>query len=128
MSSMGVKIMVVDDSALSRRMMRRILEDAGYVVIEEADGATALTLYPVQKPAIVMLDLIMTGMYGLQVLLAVRGIDPEARVIIASADLQRATQNEVKEAGAAGFVIKPFSAPDVLRTVEKVLSDGSSWS
>lgn len=128
MSDANVKILVVDDSALSRRMMRRILEDAGYAVIEESHGAAAIERYASEQPALVMLDLIMTGMYGLEVLVALRRIDPVARVIIASADLQRATRDEVKSAGASGFVAKPFQAEDVVRAVEAVLPGGTAWT
>jgi two-component system chemotaxis response regulator CheY len=116
---MGTKIMVVDDSALSRRMMRRILESGGHDVIEASDGIGALESYALEKPSVVVLDLVMSGMYGLEVLVELRTIDPGARVVIASADIQRATRDEALAAGAVGFVSKPFQDHEVLGTIER---------
>ena len=117
-------IMVVDDSGLSRRMMRRILEGAGHAVVEYADGASALARYEIEKPALVVLDLVMTGMYGLDVLIELRRRHPDARVIVASADVQRATRDEVMKAGAIGFVSKPFVADAVIAAVDAALGPG----
>ena len=117
MSATGARVMVVDDSAMSRRMMRRILEDGGHSVTEEADGRTAIERYALERPEVVMLDLVMTGMYGLDVLMELRRADPDARVIVASADIQSATRDEVMAAGACGFVGKPFMAQAVLAAV-----------
>ena len=63
-----MKVLIVDDSALSRRTLRRILESAGYEVVEADDGMTALEVYFLEKPNLVLLDLVMKGMYGLDVL------------------------------------------------------------
>ncbi|GAC1394786.1 MAG: response regulator [Polyangiales bacterium] len=119
---MGAKVMVVDDSALSRRMMRRILEGGGHEVAEETNGIAALERYALEKPALVVLDLVMAGMYGLDALIELRRLDPHARVIVASADIQRATRDEAMAAGARGFVSKPFVADDVLRAVDAALA------
>ncbi len=118
---MNKKIMVVDDSALSRRTLRRILEGAGYSVVEAEEGMAALELYFIEKPDLVLLDLVMKGMYGLDVLAKLRELDAGARVIVASADIQTSTQAMVDEAGAADFINKPFSAENVLGAVNSVL-------
>ncbi len=65
---MSAKILVVDDSGLARRSTRRVLEAAGYEVVEADEGLSALERYFVEKPAVVLLDLVMKGMYGLDVL------------------------------------------------------------
>src|SRR5262245_30663811 len=106
-------VMVVDDSAMSRRIMREMLESAGYEVIEAGDGMAALEMYFLQKPDVVLLDLIMRGMYGVDVLRKIREFDAQARVIVASADIQTSTRKLVEEAGAVGFVTKPFDRKDV---------------
>src|SRR5918998_5109166 len=106
---MSKKIMVVDDSALSRRTLRRILEGAGYSVVEAEEGMAALELYFIEKPDLVLLDLVMKGMYGLDVLAKLREMDAGARVIVASADIQTSTRAMVEEAGATDFINKPFS-------------------
>lgn len=122
---MSVKILMVDDSALSRRTLRRILESAGYEVVEAADGMAALEVYFLEKPDLVLLDLVMKGMYGLEVLLKLREMDQHARVVIASADIQSSTRKIVDEAGALGFINKPFVPEQVIAAVEAALTEGA---
>ena len=123
---MSKKIMVVDDSALSRRTLRRILEGAGYSVVEAEEGMAALELYFIERPDLVMLDLVMKGMYGIDVLAKLREMDADARVIVASADIQTSTRAQVFEAGAADFINKPFSAEGVLGAVNTALGGGAA--
>jgi two-component system, chemotaxis family, chemotaxis protein CheY len=120
---MSAKILVVDDSALSRRTMRRILETAGHSVVEADEGMAALETYFLEKPDLVFLDLVMKGMYGLDVLAKLREMDAGARVIVASADIQSSTRTMVEEAGARAFVTKPFVAEQVLAAVGAALSE-----
>src|ERR1044072_8974973 len=121
---MSQKILIVDDSALSRRTLRRILETAGYEVVEANDGMTALELYFLEKPSLVLLDLVMKGMYGLDVLVKLREMDPNALVVVASADIQSSTRKLVDEAGAQAFINKPFLSEQVITTVEAALAEG----
>jgi two-component system, chemotaxis family, chemotaxis protein CheY len=125
---MTCKILLVDDSGLARRSTRRILEGAGYDVVEADDGISALERYFVEKPDVVMLDLVMKGMYGLEVLTKLRELDPDARVIVVSADVQTSSRNLVQDAGAAGFLNKPAAAEDLLAMVALAAQGGSSWS
>ena len=121
---MNQKILIVDDSALSRRTLRRILESAGYEVVEADDGMIALELYFLEKPSLVLLDLVMKGMYGLDVLVKLREMDPKALVVVASADIQSSTRKLVDEAGALAFINKPFVSEQVIATVEAALTEG----
>ncbi len=121
---MSAKIMVVDDSGLSRRTLRRILEAAGHTVVEAEEGMAALEAYFLEKPDLVFLDLVMKGMYGLDVLVKLREMDAGARVVIASADVQTTTREMAEEAGACGFVTKPFVAEQVLTAVDAALAGG----
>lgn len=121
---MSQKILIVDDSALSRRTLRRILESAGYEVVEADDGMTALELYFLEKPSLVLLDLVMKGMYGLDVLVKLREMDPKALVVVASADIQSSTRKMVDEAGALAFINKPFVSEQVIAAVEAALAGG----
>jgi two-component system chemotaxis response regulator CheY len=121
---MSQKILIVDDSALSRRTLRRILESAGYEVVEADDGLTALELYFLEKPSLVLLDLVMKGMYGLDVLVKLREMDPKALVVVASADIQSSTRKLVDEAGALAFINKPFLSEQVITAVEAALAEG----
>src|SRR4026207_542076 len=117
---MSGKVLIVDDSALSRRTLRRILESASYEVVEADDGMTALEVYFLEKPSLVLLDLVMKGMYGLDVLVKLREMDPNALVVVASADIQSSTRKLVDEAGALGFINKPFIS-------EQVIASGNKW-
>ena len=121
---MSQKILIVDDSALSRRTLRRILEPAGYEVVEANDGMTALELYFLEKPRLVLLDLVMKGMYGLDVLVKLREMDPKALVVVASADIQSSTRKMVAEAGAHAFINKPLMSEQVIAAVEAALAEG----
>jgi two-component system chemotaxis response regulator CheY len=118
------KILIVDDSGMSRRTMRKILETDGYEVIEAEDGLIALEKYALEKPDLVMLDLTMAGMYGLDVLKNLRQMNPQVRVIIASADIQSSSQEMAISEGAKGFIIKPFNSGKVLSAVNAVLKEG----
>lgn len=115
------RILVVDDSGLARRGTRRVLEGAGYSVAEAEDGMVALERYFVEKPDLVLLDLVMKGMYGLEVLAKLRELDPDARVIVLSADIQTSSRQLVNEAGAAAFLNKPVAPDDLLAAVGGVL-------
>lgn len=123
---MSEKILIVDDSALSRRTLRRILESAGYEAVEADDGMTALELYFLEKPNLVLLDLVMKGMYGLDVLMKLREMDPKALVVVASADIQSSTRQMVDEAGALAFINKPFISEQVIAAVETALAEGAT--
>jgi two-component system chemotaxis response regulator CheY len=122
---MRPKILIVDDSSLSRRTLRRILETAEYDIVEADDGMVALETYFLEKPSLVLLDLVMKGMYGLDVLVKLREMDQQARVVVASADIQSSTRKMVDEAGALGFINKPFISEQVLATVEAALTEGA---
>jgi two-component system chemotaxis response regulator CheY len=117
------KVLVVDDSALARRRARTILEEAGYEVGEAEDGMSAIESYYLAKPDIVLLDLVMKGMYGLDVLTRLRQIDSSARVIVVSADVQHSSHELVSQAGAAGFLTKPLDADEILALLRTTLSE-----
>ena len=115
------KIMVVDDSGLSRRVSRKILEEAGHRVVDAEDGMAALERYFLEKPDLVLLDVTMKGMTGIEVLLRLRELDPEARVIIVTADVQDSTRQLTDDGGAIGFVTKPIVADRILLAVDAAL-------
>jgi two-component system chemotaxis response regulator CheY len=118
---MSARFLVVDDSGLARRRARSILEGAGYEVLEAEDGMSALERYFVARPDVVVLDLVMKGMYGLDVLAKLREIDQGAKVIVVSADVQTSSQQLVNDAGAAGFLIKPLEADQILPLIRTTL-------
>jgi two-component system chemotaxis response regulator CheY len=121
---MSARILVVDDSGLARRRARSILEGAGYEVLEAEDGMSALERYFVSRPDVVVLDLVMKGMYGLDVLTKLREMDESAKVIVVSADVQTSSQQLVSDAGASGFLIKPLEADQILPLIRVTLEGG----
>jgi two-component system chemotaxis response regulator CheY len=125
---MTAKVLLVDDSGLARRSTRRLLEDAGHVVVEAEDGLSALERFAVDKPDVVLLDLVMKGMYGLDVLEKLREMDPGARVIVVSADVQTSSRDMVQAAGASGFINKPAPPAEVLAMIEQVMKGAAPWN
>jgi len=122
------KILLVDDSAMARRAARQILESAGYSVAEAEDGLIALERYFLEKPDLVLLDLVMKGMNGLDVLKKLTEMDGQVRVIVVSADVQDSSRELAESGGAAGFLNKPIDREALLRAVSKTLQTGSSWN
>jgi len=125
---MKAKVLIVDDSALARRTMRSMLEEMGHTVEDASDGATALEKFFVSPPDVVILDLVMTGMYGVDVLNKMRELNPAARVIIATADVQQSTADQVRAAGAKGILNKPVTREKLKVILEAVLQGGEQWN
>ena len=119
---MTQRVLIVDDSALSRRTLRQILEPEGYDIVEAEDGLIALERYFLEKPDVVLLDLVMKGMYGLEVLTKLRELDAEAKVVVVSADIQTSSKELVEQAGAKAFVNKPFDRAEILQALASVLA------
>jgi two-component system chemotaxis response regulator CheY len=114
-------ILIVDDSSFSRRTLKRMLEPTGYTVLEAHDGASALERYFLDRPNLVLLDMNMADMHGLEVLQKLRELDPQAVVVVASADIQSSTRTLTETGGARGFITKPFRGEQVLQVVNAVL-------
>jgi two-component system, chemotaxis family, chemotaxis protein CheY len=122
---MKTRVLIVDDSALARRNLRQILESANCEVDEAEDGLSALERYFLEKPDVVLLDLVMRGMYGLEVIEKLRQLDPLAKVVVVSADVQTSSQQLVDQAGAKAFITKPFDREEIIGTLKAVLGGTS---
>lgn len=117
-----MKILVVDDAAFMRMMIKDILVKNGYDVVgEAANGAEAVVRYRELEPDLVTMDITMPEMDGLTALREIRRSHPTARVIMCSAMGQQAMVLEAIQAGARDFVVKPFQADRVLDAVKKAL-------
>ena len=123
-----MKVLIVDDSALSRRMLRRSMEELGHICTEACDGVTALERYALEKPDLVVLDLVMPGLSGFDVLQALKGLDPNARVLVCSSDLQTISRDRVKRDGALGMLNKPVTLEQVSAALNAVRTQGHVWS
>jgi two-component system, chemotaxis family, chemotaxis protein CheY len=125
---MKPRILVVDDSSLTRRTLRGALEEMGYEVEDVPDGTRALEAYFLKRPDAVLLDMVMQGMYGTEVLAKLREMDPTVRVIVATADIQSSTADQVRAAGAAAILNKPINKAQLGATLTTVLGGGTTWN
>lgn len=115
-----MKILLIDDSALSRNMLKRSLGDQ-YDFLEAQDGIQGLETYFLEKPDLVILDLTMPGINGLDLLAQLKQMDPSARIIIGTADIQEYSRNLAEDLGAVGFITKPFVDENVRNAVTQAL-------
>jgi len=118
---MSKTILVVDDAAFMRMMIRDILAKEGYVIQEAVNGRDAVEKYDEIRPDLVTLDITMPEMDGLGALKLIRERDPKARVLMVSAMGQQKMIVEALEEGAIDFLVKPFQPAKVLETVKKCL-------
>ena len=116
------KIMICDDAAFMRMMIKDILTKNGYEIAAEAEnGQKAVEKYPEAKPDLVLMDITMPDMDGIQALKKIKEIDPNANIIMCSAMGQQAMVIEAIQSGAKDFIVKPFQAERVLEAVKKVI-------
>ncbi|HHW92046.1 MAG TPA: response regulator [Firmicutes bacterium] len=120
---MGQKILVVDDAAFMRMMLKDILTKNDFEVVGEAeDGNKALEKYKELQPDLVTMDITMPEMDGIEAVKRIKGIDPEARIIMCSAMGQQAMVIDAIQAGALDFIVKPFQPERVIEAVRKALA------
>ena len=119
---MAKNILIVDDAAFMRMMIKDILTKNGYTIAAEAEnGKIAVDKYNEVKPDLVLMDITMPEMDGIQALKAIKGSDPNAAIIMCSAMVQQAMVIEAIQSGAKDFIVKPFQAERVLEAVKKVV-------
>jgi len=119
---MAKNILICDDAAFMRMMIKDILTKNGYNVAGEAEnGKVAVEKYAELKPDLVMMDITMPEMDGIQALKQIKATDPSANIIMCSAMGQQAMVIEAIQSGAKDFIVKPFQAERVLEAVKKVV-------
>ena len=119
---MAKNILVVDDAAFMRMMIKDILTKNGYNVVGEAEnGAKAMEKYNELKPNLVLMDITMPEVDGIQALKNIKAADANAKIIMCSAMGQQAMVIEAIQSGAKDFIVKPFQADRVLEAVKKVI-------
>ena len=119
---MAKNILICDDAAFMRMMIKDILTKNGYNVVGEAEnGAKAVEKYQELKPDLVLMDITMPEMDGIQALKEIKKIDGGAKVIMCSAMGQQAMVIESIQSGAKDFIVKPFQQDRVLEAVRKVV-------
>lgn len=116
------RVMVCDDAAFMRMVIKDILVKNGYEIAAEAEnGLKAVEQYPDAKPDLVLMDITMPEVDGIEAVRRIKALDPNANVIMCSAMGQQAMVIEAIQAGAKDFIVKPFQADRVLEAVRKVI-------
>lgn len=117
---MGKKIMLVDDAAFMRMMIKNTLTQNGYTdIIEAKDGVEAVQMYADEKPDLIIMDITMPNMDGIEALRAIKGSNPESRVVMCSALGQEKMVLEAIKLGAEDFIVKPFKPERIMKTIDK---------
>ena len=118
------KIMMVDDAAFMRKVIKDTLSKAGYTDLHEAvDGANAVEQFNALKPDLVLMDITMPNMDGLEALKAIRAADSNANVVMCSAMGQETMVIDAIRSGAKDFIVKPFKGERVLKTVTSIVGE-----
>lgn len=119
---MSKRVLIVDDAAFMRMMIKDILEKNGFEVVGEAsNGIEAVREYQELQPDITTMDITMPEMTGIDAVKAIKQIDPNARIVMCSAMGQQAMVMEAIQAGARDFIVKPFQGDRVLDALNKAL-------
>lgn len=116
------KVLIVDDAAFMRMMIKDILEKNGFEVVAEAcNGIKAVEAYKKERPDVVTMDITMPDMDGIEAVKQIKEFDPNAKVIMCSAMGQQSMVMDAIRAGARDFIVKPFQADRVLEAIGKAI-------
>jgi len=113
-------VLVADDNEVAQRLCRRVLEKAGYGVLVAADGLQAVDLALAQNPNVILMDVAMPGMDGLEAMRRIKAERPEMRVVIASAHSMASDRERFLAAGADDVLSKPFRLGDLVAIVQRL--------
>ena len=114
------KVLIVDDAVFMRSMMKRIIAGSGdYEVYEAADGEEAVALYKKIRPGLVLLDISMPGINGIEALKQMKETDENAFVIMCSSIGQDSMMKEAVDCGASDFIVKPFKAEQIVQALNR---------
>lgn len=118
-----ISVLIVDDSEHIRALLLMLLKKEGITkVLQATDGADGVEKYRANNPTLVFLDYMLPKMSGLDVLKAIRGYDPAAKIIMLTAVSSMEIAQQAKELGASHFLVKPYSPSKVVEVMRKILS------
>ncbi|ATW27460.1 response regulator [Candidatus Formimonas warabiya] len=118
------KILIVDDSIVSRKKLREILESAGHEIVGEAcDGAEAFEKYQALLPDLVTMDITMPHIDGITVLKKIMDCDPHARVVMITALGKGDKILQALNAGAKNYITKPYEDEQIIRSLQEALEE-----
>ncbi len=119
---MKVRVLVADDAPFMRDVLREILEPEGFELVASVpDGFRAVEAFQAHKPDLVLLDVLMPTLCGLNTTVEIRRLDPHARIVMCSSIGQETLVMQAVEAGALDFVVKPYKPDCLLATIRHVL-------
>jgi two-component system chemotaxis response regulator CheY len=116
---MAGKILLVDDAAFMRMMLKKIIAPTGHELIEAVDGSDGVAKYKEHKPNLVFCDIVMPNVDGIECLKQIMALDSNAKVVMCSSIGQQTVVNDAIKIGARDFIVKPFDAAKVLEAVSK---------
>ncbi|MES2106367.1 MAG: response regulator [Pseudomonadota bacterium] len=119
----GMSVLIVDDNEMTREVLRVILRHEGYIVVGEAtDGDTGLEMAKRLKPNIILLDVVMPTLNGLDALKEIKDALPKAIILMVTSNKDRDTFAAALQSGVSGYIIKPFNAGTVADALELAIA------
>ncbi|HEY4788031.1 MAG TPA: response regulator [Bacteroidales bacterium] len=119
----ALNILVIDDSFVNRQYIKAVLEEEGINVVEAGDGTEALDILKTYTPDLVILDLLMPVMGGIETLQEIRNRKYDFPILILTADINDSTRQTCLQLGASGFINKPTNGKDILKLIKKVFQN-----
>ncbi len=118
------RVLIVDDAIVARMILKKLLKKAGYEIVGEANnGQEAVEKYKELKPDLVTMDIVMPDLDGIEATSAITKYDPSAKVIMTSTLHQKELSLKAIECGASSYIVKPYEAERILRTIEEILNE-----
>lgn len=118
------QVLIVDDAIVARMVLKKLLTQAGYEVVGEAEnGRMAIEKFKELKPDLVTMDIVMPEMDGIEATREITTYDPSAKVIITSTMHQKELSLKALESGACSYVVKPYETDRILRTLEQIFNE-----
>jgi two-component system chemotaxis response regulator CheY len=119
---MNPQILIAEDSNSTRRALKTVLNHHNYEVVAEAkDGEQVVALYKDLKPELILMDIAMPKMHGIDAIREILTINQEAKIIAVTALYSEEKLKEIMEAGAKALVMKPFDVPTLIKTIQNVI-------
>lgn len=117
------KVLVVDDSSLMISVISNFIKKSGKEVeiLSAKDGQQAIDMYQAHKPNLVFMDIKMPGIDGIQALIKIRNMDKSSKIVMCTSLREEEQEKKAKEAGAVGYIMKPFSSQDIVDALNKNL-------
>ena len=117
------RVLIVDDSAFTRGIHKQLVAAQGYETLEACGGVEAVEMFASERPDLVMVDLLMPDMDGMEAVGGMLAIDPGARIVVCSTDKQKARRDEATQAGVLEFLVKPIDPEKLSECLHRILED-----